>query len=146
MATCFMCRKTSDLSYPHEQVLLPWGVNLQDQMFCLCQLWVWQTFLPLKAMRKASMVAIQGITVSPTQDKAWGSGSASATESCDGACSSLWLLWQDEHQSRSRRGSRNLSHLQADIRQNVPEKAQSTWCSEILEVSTCHGHNSKGSL
>lgn len=32
------------------------------------------------------------VTLSPTQDKAWGSGSASATESCDGADSSLWLL------------------------------------------------------
>lgn len=32
------------------------------------------------------------------------------------------------------------------IRHHVPEKAQSTWCSETVEVSMCHAQNPTGSL
>lgn len=41
---------------------------------------------------------------------------------------------------------RHLILQEAVIRSNVPEKAQSTWCSETAEVSMCHGQNPKGSL
>lgn len=87
------------------------GLNLRAQMLRLCQLCVRQRFLPLRAVSKASAAATRGAAPSPTQDELRGSGSASATESWDGADSSLWLLPWDEHRSRSGRGSGNTSHL-----------------------------------